>query len=244
MLAGDPQEASTRFFEVLQRLLSRQGDGFHIPVVHNDQLEIVEVLGDAAGSARHLELIRFERAHQVLFALRRIVRHQQHARTTQRYGVLEARFAQIAGGNPARERDGAHRVNGGLQTQMVGAGHERHAARTDDLPFGGHLHLRGGSARRFESDFDGEMLAAEYLPGIAHRFEQQPRFGVSGKRYCIDGNPKLLRLPDGARHAAEILVAVGSEHDSRHHAGGHRGNAIANGRFQVRPVAWSGGGVA
>jgi hypothetical protein len=41
----------------------------------------------------------------------------------------------------AGQRDGAHGVDGGLQAQMVGAGHERTLARTDRFPFGGHFHF-------------------------------------------------------------------------------------------------------
>ena len=181
---------------------------------------------------------------QVLLAGGRIVRHQQDARTAQRHGILEARLAQTVGRDLARQRDGAGRVHAGLQAQVIGAGDELHLVGADRFAFGRHLHgsLRG--ARRFQRHLDGETLAAEDLAGNRNRFQQQSRLGAAGQRHGIDGDAELLRLPDGARHAAQVFVAVGDQQQARHHAGGQRGGAVANGGFQIGAVARRAGGVA
>ena len=58
------------------------------------------------------------------------------------------------------------------------------------------------------------------------------------------GHAELLRLPDGARHAAQILVAVGDQQEARHHAGGQRRDAVADGGFQIGAASGGSGRLA
>ena len=58
------------------------------------------------------------------------------------------------------------------------------------------------------------------------------------------GMPSCLRLPDGARHAAQIFVAVGDQQQAGDHARGQRRHAIADGGFQIGAAAGRAGGVA
>ena len=67
---------------------------------------------------------------------------------------------------------------------------------------------------------------------------------MAGKRHGVDGDAQLLRLPDGARDAAQVFIAVGNQHQARHHAGGQRADAVANGRFEIGGMAAGAGSVA
>ena len=83
----------------------------------------------------------------------------------------------------------------------------------------------------------GNRSPLKTWPGKGDRFETQARLGTAGQRDGVDGDAELLRLPDGARHAAQILVAVGDQQQARHHAGGQRRRAVADGGFQIRAAA-------
>ena len=119
----------------------------------------------------------------------------------------------------AGQRDGAHGVDAGLQ--RAGDSPRRPVPRRwsrSILPSAVSSTRGVGGARRFHRDIDGETLAAEYLPGNGDAFQPQSGLGTSGERHGIDGQSQLLRLPDGARHAAQILIAVGDQQQARHHA--------------------------
>ena len=98
--------------------------------------------------------------------------------------------------------------------------------------------------RRLHRDIDGEPLAAEYLPRNGDAVQPQSGFRTSGQGHGIDGYAQLLRLPDGARHGAQVLIAVGDQQQARHHARGQRRRAVADGRLQIRPAPRRPRGVA
>ena len=100
-----------------------------------------------------------------------------------------------------------------------------------------------GGARRIERDIHGKALAAEDLRGHAHRFQHQAGPRLAGQRNDVDGHAALLRLPDGARDAAQVLVAVGDQQHARHHAGRQRGQPFADGGFQIGAVRGLAGAV-
>ena len=91
----------------------------------------------------------------------------------------------------------------------------------------------------------GKRSPLNTCPGKPTDSSSRPGLGRGPpERHGVDGDAELLRLPDGARHAAQILVAVGNQQQARHHAGGQRGRAVADGRFQIGAVARRARGVA
>src|ERR1035438_6800789 len=95
---------------------------FHVPVVDDHQLEIVELGRHAAGRLLDFELVGIEHPDEVFLAGGRVARDQEDARAAQRNGVLEARLAEIAGGDPAGQRHRAHGVDAGLKPQTLHRG--------------------------------------------------------------------------------------------------------------------------
>src|SRR6185436_14451975 len=120
----------------------------------------------------------------------------------------------------ASDGNRADRVDRGLQAQAVQSRGELHVAGADALPFGGELHLGLRRTGRFHRDVDGKTLATEDLAGNGDRLQTQLRFGTAGERNGVDGDAELPRLPDGARHAAQIFVTVGDEKQPWDHARG------------------------
>src|ERR1017187_6017926 len=91
----------------------------------------------------------------------------------------------------------------------IHSGRQLHFARADGLAFSGQLHAGVRCARRLHGDIDGEALAAEDLPGGGHAVQPQSGLGTSGQGHGIYGQAQLPRLPDGACHRAQVLIAVG-----------------------------------
>src|ERR1041385_5132943 len=108
-----------------------------------------------------------------------------------------------------------------------------HRTSANHFSFGGDLYGSGGGSGRLKSHFDREPLTAEHLPGQRYGFEHQTRLGASRQGYGIHGYPELLSLPDAARNASPILVAVRHQKNPRHHSRRQRGGAIQNGTFEV-----------
>src|SRR3954466_2380743 len=111
------------------------------------------------------------------------------------------------------------------------------------LAFGHHFYVGLRCPGRFPGDFDWEPFPTKHLAGKRDRLEDETRLGTSGERDGVDGDAELLRLPDGARHTAQVLVTVRDEQKAGNHAGRQRGRAVANGRFQICAVSRRCGGV-
>src|SRR5439155_26322482 len=122
----------------------------------------------------------------------------------ERDGVFKTGFAQTFGGDLSGQVDGTHRVDGGLQAQMIGPFGEVHRAPANGFSFRGDLDGGARRAGRFESDFDGEALPAEYLAGQRYGFQNETRFGAAAEHNRVHRDPELLRLPDAARHAPQV----------------------------------------
>ena len=90
----------------------------------------------------------------------------------------------------------------------------------------------------------GKRSPLKTCPGMVTLFQPQSGFRTSGQRDGVDGDAQLLRLPDGARHAAQILIAVGDQQQARHHAGRQRRRAVADGALQIRAAPRRARGVA
>ncbi len=245
VLAGNPEQAAALLDEILERRLPRLRDRFHVPVVDDDQLVIGQILGNAVGRTLYRELVGFERVHQVFLARCGIVGNQQHARAAQGDGVFETGFAQTLGGDLAGERDGAGGVDAGLQAQVVVARRQGYPVRLPmDLPSA--VISTVASAARGDSRVTstGKRSPLNTCPGNADGFEQQAGLGAARQSDGVDGDAELLRLPDGAGDAAQVFIAVGNQQQARHHAGGQRADAVANGGFQIGAMAADAGGVA
>ncbi len=81
-----------------------------------------------------------------------------------------------------------------------------------------------------------ESFPAENLSGNRYRFQHQTRLGRPASANGINGNAELLRLPDAARYAAQVLVAVGDQDQAGHHPAG---SAAAPSRMaDSRSVPW------
>ncbi len=111
-----------------------------------------------------------------------------------------------------------------------------HFAGADRLAFCRQRHAGVGRARRLHRNVDGEALAAEHLARNGDAFQAQSGLGASGQGHGIDGYAQLPGLPDGARHGAQILIAVGDQQQARHHARGQCCRTVADGRLQIRPA--------
>ena len=94
---------------------------------------------------------------------------------------------------------------------MVGAFGKLDVAAADGLAFCRQIDgsFRGG--RRFDDYFDWKTLPAEYLTGNGNGFQPQAGFGASGQGDGVDGYAELLCLPDGARSAAQVFIAIGDQ---------------------------------
>ena len=129
--------------------------------------------------------------------------------------------------------------------QMIRAGGQIDLVAADRLAFGRHLDRRLARRAATVSVISiGKRSPLNTCAGKRDGFQQQAGLRTPGQRDRVDRNPELLRLPDGARDAAQVLVAVGDQQQARHHAGGQRRRAVADRRFQIGAVARRAGGVA
>src|SRR5439155_24076840 len=132
---GDPNQAAALLHVIFERALGWRGDSLHVPVVDDHKLEAFELGGRTRRRLLHLELVGLQDSQQVLFTGFGVVRDQEHAWAAQGDGVLKTRVAESARGQFALYRDGANRVDAGLQPQPVQPPDKLHLARADALAF-------------------------------------------------------------------------------------------------------------
>ena len=157
--------------------------------------------GMPPGARGHVELVGFERAHQVLFALRR-----DRAKPAARAGCAGSRHLRSAL-RPGRSAE-ILPASAMAPTELTLACSRRWLtpaasstlAGADGLAFRRHLHGGVGGARRFQRDVDGEALAAEDLAGKRDGFQQQAGLGAArpAARYrweCRAAAPARWRAP-------------------------------------------------
>ena len=134
----------------------------------DDQLVVVELVGNAVGRAVHLELVAIRACACRWTSLSGGSCEISSTRgLAQGHRVFEARLAESPGGDLPGQRDGAHRIHGRLQAQMIRASDNCTWLVPIGLPSAVISTVACAACGRFERHIDRKPLAAEDLAGKA-----------------------------------------------------------------------------
>ena len=161
--------------------------GFHIVVVEDQELGVVEVRGQGFGG-REIEFVGGEHADDVLFGAGGVFRDPDDFGTAYGDGVFEAGLAHAGGLDFAAEVDGAGGVEAGADADAIFTGGEGDLMGADGLAFGGEVDGGLGGFGGEDGEVDGETFAGEDGTGDADGLGLELGLGASGEGDGVDGD--------------------------------------------------------